>query len=79
METIRSMVARGLGFSFANSPPVDGTTFDGLQVVHRPIADQHARNAIVALLPAGHTPPRRVAAAIEVLRQAEAARPEQAI
>jgi DNA-binding transcriptional LysR family regulator len=76
METIRSMVARGLGYSFANSPPVDGTTFDGLQVVHRPISDKHARNAIVALLPAGHTPPRRVAAAIEVLRQAEAARPE---
>ncbi|MFT4470177.1 LysR substrate-binding domain-containing protein [Arthrobacter sulfonylureivorans] len=77
METIRSMVARGLGYSFANSPPVDGTTFDGLQVVHRPVADKHARNAIVALLPAGHTPPRRVAAAVDVLRRAEAARPDQ--
>lgn len=68
METIRSLVGRGLGFSFVNSAPATGATFDGLEVVYVPVADAMPQNSIVAMLPAGHAVPRRVSAALEVLR-----------
>ncbi|MGM9473407.1 LysR family transcriptional regulator [Pseudarthrobacter sp. YS3] len=69
METIRAMVARGLGYSFMNSPPSTGTTYEGGKVVFIPVADRTAENAIVALRPAGQPAPRRVRAAIDFLRE----------
>lgn len=69
METIRAMVARGLGFSFINSAPSTGTTYEGGEVVFIPVADRTADNAIVALLPKGQRAPRRVRAAIDFLRE----------
>ncbi|MFC9934720.1 LysR family transcriptional regulator [Glutamicibacter sp. NPDC127525] len=69
MENIRSLVGRGLGYSFANSVPATGTTYDGLEVVYVPVADAMEQNSVVAVLPAGHTMPRRVAAALELLRE----------
>lgn len=68
MDTIRSMVGRGLGYSLVNSEPATGATFDGRQVVFLPVSDGVAANAIVAMLPAGHRPSRRVSAALESLR-----------
>lgn len=73
METIRAMVARGLGYSFMNSPPSTGTTHDGGEVVFIPLADRTAENAIVAVRPAGQREPRRVRAALDFLREAEPA------
>lgn len=78
METIRSLVGRGLGFSFVNSAPATGTTFDGLEVTYVPVADDIPQNAVVAMLPAGHTPPRRVATALDLLRtDVQSSRPKQ--
>lgn len=71
METIRSMVARGLGYSFVNSPPTTGTTYEGGEVVFIPVEDKTAANAMVAVMPAGQAAPRRVNAAIEFLRETE--------
>ncbi len=68
MDTIRTLVGRGLGYSFANSLPATGTTFDGTEVVYRPVADDVPVNSVVAVVPAGHRPPRRVTAAIDALR-----------
>ena len=69
METIRSMVARGLGFSLANSVPATGSTFDGREVVYLPVADPVRANALVGLVAAAHRPSRRVREAIEVARR----------
>jgi DNA-binding transcriptional LysR family regulator len=63
------MVARGLGYSFMNSPPSTGTTHEGREVVFIPVADRTAENAIVAVYPAGQRAPRRVRAAIDFLRE----------
>jgi DNA-binding transcriptional LysR family regulator len=68
MDTIRTIVGRGLGYSFANSVPATGATFDEHQVVYRPVADNVPSNAIVAVTPAGHRLPRRVRAAIDALK-----------
>ncbi|WP_298587896.1 LysR family transcriptional regulator [uncultured Kocuria sp.] len=68
MDTIRTLVGRGLGYSFANSLPATGATFDETEVVYRLVADDVPTNSVVAVVPAGHRPPRRVAAAIDVLR-----------
>lgn len=67
METIRSMVARGLCYSFAFSLPLTRTTHDGGEVVYIPVADRTAGNAIVALRLKGQPAPRRVRAAIDFL------------
>lgn len=38
------------------------------EVVYRPVADDVPVNSVVAVVPAGHRPPRRVTAAIDALR-----------
>lgn len=78
MESIRSLVGRGLGYSFSNSVPATGTTYDGLEVVYVPVADAMPQNSVVAMLPAGHAMPRRVAAALDLLRKDnQSSRPKQ--
>lgn len=47
VETIRSLVARGLGYSIIMGRPHGDHTYDGLPVVYRPIADDIPANAIV--------------------------------
>lgn len=69
METIRSLVARGLGYSMVNTRPVNDTTADGLKVAYVPLADELPHNAVVAALPPGTRVPRRVKEAIKFLRQ----------
>lgn len=48
-ETIRSMVAHGLGWSFVNIRPVSTTTYDGLEVAYVRIADGVPPNPVVAI------------------------------
>ncbi|NKX54289.1 LysR family transcriptional regulator [Arthrobacter mobilis] len=69
METIRSLVARGLGFSFVNSRPATTVTFDDRRVAYVPVSDELPDNAIVAVLPPGVRPPRRVEEAIRFSRE----------
>ncbi|GAA3692247.1 LysR family transcriptional regulator [Arthrobacter ginkgonis] len=70
METIRCMVARGLGYSLINSVPATGATFDGRTVVYLPVLDAVQGNALVGVLPSEHRPSRRVEEALEALRSA---------
>jgi DNA-binding transcriptional LysR family regulator len=71
MDTIRSLVAAGLGFSFANSIPATGAAFSGGSVVYRPVADAIPRNCIVAATIPGRVP-RRVQTAIDLVTTTEA-------
>jgi DNA-binding transcriptional LysR family regulator len=68
IDTIYSMVSRGLGYSLINSPPVHGRTYEGNEVVFRPIVGTESLNTIVAVLPPGRHLPRRVRAALDHLR-----------
>ncbi len=72
MDTIRSLVAAGLGFSFANSIPATGAAYSGGSVVYRPVADAIPRNCIVAATLPGRVP-RRVQAAIDLVTATESA------
>lgn len=72
METIRSMVARGLGYSFVNSVPRTCATFDDLRVSYVPLADELPANPVVAVLPPGHRAARRVREAVEFLQRLRA-------
>lgn len=64
METIRSLVARGLGFSVANSQPESNTTFDNRKVKYVPLSDDLPGNTIVCALPPKVRPPKKVEEAI---------------
>jgi DNA-binding transcriptional LysR family regulator len=72
METIRSLVAHGLGYSFVNYRPAPETTPDSPGVAYIPIADKLPANPVVATLPKGVKVPRRVAAAIGFVRDTAA-------
>ncbi|MGV9709357.1 LysR family transcriptional regulator [Gordonia sp. NPDC003424] len=67
-ETIRSLVARGLGFSLVNAVPHPSVrTFEGLEVVHRPVADD-VNNPAIAITLGGRARSAKVAEAITTLR-----------
>lgn len=70
VETIRSMVARGLGYTVIMGRPHGDVTYDGLPLAYRRIADEVAPNAIVVAYPDG-TPP--TAAVRELIRFSQAA------
>ncbi|WP_219414127.1 LysR family transcriptional regulator [Pseudonocardia nigra] len=76
METIRSLVARGLGYSFVNSWPATDITFDRRRVAYVPVSDELPTNAIVAVLPPGARPPRRVVEAIRFQRDTAGIEPD---
>lgn len=65
-ETVRSLVAYGLGWSFVNIVPFTRTTYDGLEVRYVPIADDIPLNPVVAMTPRHHEPPARVREALRV-------------
>ncbi|MDY6808711.1 MAG: LysR substrate-binding domain-containing protein [Actinomycetota bacterium] len=68
-ETIRALVARGLGFSLVNAIPHPSVrSFEGLEVVYRPVADEVDNPAIAVTIP-HRARSRRVAEAIRVLRR----------
>ncbi|WP_221584765.1 LysR family transcriptional regulator [Microbacterium sp. G2-8] len=69
-ETMRSLVARGLGFGFVNAVPHPSLrSFEGMEVAYRRVEERIFDNAAVALTPVGRHRLRRVDAAIEALRQ----------
>ncbi|WP_427005235.1 LysR family transcriptional regulator [Pseudarthrobacter sp. H2] len=63
-ETIRSLVARGMGYSLTNTRPENEFGPADTSVVYRRIADELPQNAIMAVVPEGIRPSRRVREAI---------------
>lgn len=68
-ETVRSMVALGLGWSYFNLVPASYVAYDGREVRYIPIADPLPRNAVVALHQTEGTSSAKVETAIDVLRE----------
>ncbi|WP_115932451.1 LysR family transcriptional regulator [Citricoccus nitrophenolicus] len=70
METIRSLVARGLGYSLTNAPPASATTVDGLEVVYKPLANDLLPNHLCALHAPGAERLRKIRAVMELIKEA---------
>ncbi|NWN88542.1 MAG: LysR family transcriptional regulator [Micrococcaceae bacterium] len=68
-ETVRSMVAHGLGWSYFNLIPSSYVAYDGREVRYIPVADTTPHNAIVAVEQPDPTRSAKVETAIEFLRQ----------
>ncbi|MER8073420.1 LysR family transcriptional regulator [Streptomyces sp. NPDC094034] len=64
VETIRSLVARGLGYTIIMGRPHGDLTYDGRSIVYRPIADELPANYVVLAT----APGARQTARIEALR-----------
>ncbi|MEU3273291.1 LysR family transcriptional regulator [Saccharomonospora sp. NPDC006951] len=64
VETIRSLVARGLGYTIIMGRPHGDLTYDGKPIVYRPIADEIPPNHVVLATACG----ARRAARVEALR-----------
>ncbi|MEW9870858.1 LysR family transcriptional regulator [Arthrobacter sp. HS15c] len=62
VETIRSMVARGIGYSVLMGRPAGDTTYDGLPVLYKRIADDMPANSVVLARPGGSVPNAKVQA-----------------
>jgi DNA-binding transcriptional LysR family regulator len=69
VETIRTLVARGLAWSVLMGRPAGDLSYDGLPVVYIRIADPLPANSVVAVYPRGAQPPRRVRELIRVCQQ----------
>lgn len=68
-ETVRSMVAHGLGWSYFNLVPSSYVAYDGREVRYIPIADPMPYNAIVAVQQPDGPRNAKVEVAIEYLQQ----------
>lgn len=69
-ETIRSMVAWGLGFSLANAVPhPEIRSFQGMRVRYLPVTNPEFSNTIVAVTMAEARVSKKVATALDVLSQ----------
>lgn len=68
VETIRSMVGHGLGYSVLMGRPYGDRTYDGLAVAYRRIADDLPHNAVAVAYPAGDTPNAKLRETIAFLR-----------
>ncbi|WP_219414424.1 LysR family transcriptional regulator [Pseudonocardia nigra] len=79
VETIRSMVARGLGYTIIMGRPHGDRTYDGLPLAYKRIADEVPRNAVVVAYPTGTTPTAKVRTLIDFCRHefAEEGQPVQ--
>ncbi|GAA3772961.1 LysR family transcriptional regulator [Microbacterium kribbense] len=66
-ETVRAMVARGLGYSVFSGRPISTETFDGGRVAYLRIADEVSANEIILALPRGQQPNARLAAVEQLL------------
>ncbi|GAA4430937.1 als operon DNA-binding transcriptional repressor AlsR [Georgenia halophila] len=56
VETIRSLVARGLGYTIIMGRPYGDTTYEGMPIVYRPIADEIPPNSLVLATAGGSRP-----------------------
>ncbi|MFB6674569.1 LysR family transcriptional regulator [Streptomyces sp. NPDC056390] len=68
VETIRSMVARGLGYTIIMGRPYGDRTYDGLPLAYRPIADEVPPNSIVVGYPEGTLPTAKMRTLIAYCR-----------
>lgn len=66
-ETVRSMVAYGLGWSYLNLVPETKVTYDGGEIRYIPIADSMPYNAVIGITHPDLKPDARVTAALEYL------------
>lgn len=64
-ETVRSLVAYDLGWSFVNVVPSSRDTYDGKRVAYVPITDNIPLNPIVAMVADHAEPPGRVREALD--------------
>ncbi|MFF5990558.1 LysR substrate-binding domain-containing protein [Prauserella flavalba] len=69
VETIRSMVGRGLGYSVLMGRPFGDRTYDGLPLVYKRIADEVPDNAVVLAHPRGSVPTAKVRALADFCRR----------
>lgn len=60
VETIRSLVARGLAYSVLMGRPFGDHTYEGLPVVYKHIEDDLPDNSVVAAWPRGSTPSQKI-------------------
>jgi DNA-binding transcriptional LysR family regulator len=67
-ETLRSFVARGLGWGFLVQRPRDDTSYEGLPLAAVAIADEIEPVSIVVATAAGARLSRRAQACIELCR-----------
>ncbi|MBR8642126.1 LysR family transcriptional regulator [Streptomyces tuirus] len=68
VETIRSMVARGLGYTIIMGRPQGDRTYDGLPLAYRRIADDVPPNSVVVAYPEGTIPTAKVSTLIAFCR-----------
>jgi len=78
VETIRSMVARGLGYTIIMGRPYGDYTYDGLPLAYRRIADDVPDNAVVVAYPEGTTPTAKVRTLVSFCRTEFGAEGQQA-
>lgn len=69
VETIRSMVARGLGYTLIMGRPHGDRSYEGLPLAYRRIADDVPPNAVTVAYPRGATPTAKVRALVEFCRE----------
>ncbi|MFD9125977.1 LysR substrate-binding domain-containing protein [Kitasatospora sp. NPDC059571] len=74
-ETVRSLVARGLGFALLNQLPATADTYGGGRVRALPLGPGHRTLELVIARPAGLRPCARARAVIDLLRTAAGAGP----
>ena len=60
VETIRAMVARGLGYTIIMGRPYGDRTYDGLPLAYRRIADEVPANNVVVAYPQGTVPTAKI-------------------
>lgn len=70
VETIRSMVARGLGYTITMGRPTGTRTYDDLPLVYKPISDDIPDNAVVIAYPQGTAPTAKMQAVINYCAEA---------
>ncbi|QZY50996.1 LysR family transcriptional regulator [Leucobacter tenebrionis] len=66
-ETVRAMVARGLGYSVFSGRPISLESFDGGRVAYVPLADPIAPNEVVLATPKGQRMTARLQALQDLL------------
>lgn len=70
VETIRSMVARGLGYTVIMGRPHGDMTYDGLPITYRDISDELPANNVVVAYPQGAVPTAKIKTLISFCREA---------
>lgn len=70
VETIRAMVARGLGYTVIMGRPHGDVTYEGLPIVYRDISDELPANNVVVAYPQGAVPTAKTKALIAFCQEA---------